>query len=167
MRRLLLAAVATVLLSLCRIGYVQAQSDAWAQVLRATNYAATTKASFRVGCRQSSPPASTPQYRVLCPKLDAIPGQVIEAAALPYLKRHLSEATAHQAIAFWSSSRGAGISRKIVAEIESGVHNQLTEEDLRLLDAANRSEYGLALSSFARDREGSVAVARALLAYEP
>jgi hypothetical protein len=150
-------------------GTVRAESppDIWSQVIRATNYAATAKASFKVGCKPENPLSLRPQYQLLCPKLDSIPEAVIEEAALPYLKRHLTESTARQALAFWSTSRGASISKKIVQEIRTGALNQLTQSDLQILDKANKSEYGRALGAFAKDREGSGAVARAMLAYEP
>lgn len=145
----------------------QAGSDLWTQTVKAIGFAATTKAGIRVGCALGSPLSSNASYIVLCPKLDAIPNSVIESAALPYLKQYLTEDSARQATAFWSSDRGRKLTSKIVREIETGVYNQLNADDLKLLNSANQSEFGRTLKSFAMDKEQGRAVIRAMLDYEP
>lgn len=145
----------------------QAGSDLWTQTVKAIGFAATTKAGIRVGCALGSPLSSNASYIVLCPKLDAIPNSVIESAALPYLKQYLTEDSARQATAFWSSDRGRKLTSKIVREIETGVYNQLHADDLKLLNSANQSEFGRTLKSFAMDKEQGRAVIRAMLDYEP
>ncbi len=145
----------------------QPTGDIWTQTFKAIDFAATSRASFRLACRPENPLSAVPQYRQLCPKLEVIPDSVIETAGLPYLKQYLTEAVALQAITFWSSSRGKTLSKKIIREIETGEYNQLNAEDVKVLNIANQSEYGRALSSFASDRAQGTAVAQAMLAYVP
>lgn len=157
-----------IVLALFTVG-AQSQSgdDVWVKALRATGYAAVSKAAAKPGCNPENPLSATPQYRQLCPKLASIPDSVIELAALPYFKRYLTEDLARQAMAFWSSNRGKDLTKKIVKEIETNVHNQLNVEDFKTLDSANKTDYGRALKLFASDREQGIVVARAMLAYVP
>lgn len=161
------ATIASLLLALCVGAAAQAADEPWDSLLQSSRYADTMRGSFRTGCKPGHALSTTPAYVILCPKLDKIPSSVIEAVALPCLKQHVPENVARQGLQFWSSSVGSELSRKIVREIESGVNDQLSQEDLRSLDRANKSEYGRSLSAFATDRECSAAVARAMLRYEP
>jgi len=141
--------------------------DIWHTTLKTIQFAATAKASFKAGCDPANPISRTPSSLVLCPKLDAIPDSVIEEAALPYLKQHISEKNAQDAIAFWSSDRGKALTKKILLEIEQGVYKHLDADDLRALASVNRTQYGRALKAFATDPQQNRAVARAMLSYEP
>lgn len=145
--------------------FSQPATDLWTDTFKAINFVATSKAAARVGCRPENPLSAAPQYKLLCPNLNDIPDAIIETAALPYLKHHVTEGVARQAIAFWSSDRGKSLHRKIVKEIETGVFNQLNTEDLKMLDTANQTEYGRALNALANDKAQSLAVAQAMLAY--
>ena len=148
------------------IAWGQPGSDLWTQTMQAIGFAATAKAGIRVGCRPGNPLSSTVSYVLLCPKLDSIPDSVIESAALPYLKKYLTEDGARQATAFWSSDLGRKLKGKIVREIETGVYNQLDADDLRRLNSANQSEFGRTLKSFGMDKEQARSVVRAMLDYE-
>lgn len=156
-----------VLLALSAAARAQERTEPWSTLLNVIRYAATTKASFRVGCKTGHLLSTTPAYLIICPKLDQIPDSAIETAALPCMKQHVAEDLARRAISFWSTPTGQQLSLKSVREIESGINDQLSAEELQLLDARNRSDFGLALSTFANERECSRAVARAMLRYEP
>ncbi len=139
----------------------------WVQMLEVMHYAQTAKASFAKGCASDTPLSKTQAYTLLCPKLPAIPNAVINAAALPFARKHVSDVQAREAIAFYLSPPGRDLAEKMLREIETGRFEQLSSADLERLDAANKSPYGRALKAFAADRAGNGAVARAMLAYEP
>lgn len=150
-------------------------TTAWAEItdelgietLKAVRFAATSKASIKPGCRPENPLSSNPAYKRLCPKLELIPDSIIESTALPYVKRYVSEDTARQAIAFWSSTRGQTLQDKMLREIETGTYKQLNAEDLEVLNSANQTEYGRTLRQFSSDKAQTSAVIKVMLNYEP
>lgn len=139
----------------------------WTQLLEVIRYAETAKASFAAGCVAESPSSKTPMYAGICPKLTVVPNTVINTAALPFVRKHVSEAQARDAMAFYAAPTGRNLSEKVIREIETGRFDQLSPTDLQVLDATNKSPFGRALKAFATDREGNRAVARAILNYEP
>ena len=141
------------------------KNEVWTKTFRAIEFAALARASFKPGCKNHL--SMTPQYSQLCPKLDSIPDVVIEAAALLYLKRYLSEDAAREAISFWSTTRGRDLNKKILREIETGIYGQLSAADLEMLEKVNRTAYGRALYAFSADKEQGAAVARAMINYVP
>jgi len=143
------------------------QAQPWSKALEVIGYAATARASFAKGCSQDNGLSTTPAYRVICPKLGTIPAELIERTALPYLQKHLSAPQALDAIEFYTSPIGRGLPPKILKEIETGKYDQLTAEDLQQMNRANKLPFGQALKQFAMDREVNIAVARAMLTYEP
>ncbi len=145
----------------------QTAPDVWERLIIVKRYAATVRAIYARDCNANTPIAQTPPYKLLCPKLASIPNNVIESAAIPYMRAHISREVAEEAVTFWTSVRGQELSKKIAKEVDSGIFDQLTSDDLCLLDEANKSRYGLALSAFATDREAASAVARAMVGYEP
>lgn len=145
----------------------QANDDVWVQALRAARYVDTARAAFRPGCNQSNPLSQLPQYITLCPKLEVIPNDVIEAAALPFFRSLVSEADAREAIAIWSSAERRALIPKMIREISSGVYNQLTPQDMKLLEETNRLPASIRLSRFSASKDVGRAVAQAMLAYEP
>ena len=155
------------LVAFCAGTAAQVRVEPWSTLLRVMRYSATLKASFRVGCKTAHALSATPAYLIICPKLDKIPDSVIETAALPCVKHYVPEDVARRAVSFWSTAAGEQLSIKSVREIASGVNDQLSEEELKLLDERNKTDFGLALSAFATDRECSRVVARAMLQYEP
>ncbi|QDQ25177.1 hypothetical protein FNU76_01720 [Chitinimonas arctica] len=158
---------AFVLIGITASGQAKKEPDVWLQALRSINYAATVKAGFVPGCKGGSALSLSKYYRLVCPKLYSIPNEIIESAALPYLKRHVSKDIALQAIAAWTSREGILLSQKMVLVIESGQKDLLTFDDLRMLDDRNRSEHGRAFGAFADDKEGSAAVVTAMSLYVP
>jgi hypothetical protein len=143
------------------------ESSLGPKLLRAIQYAAVTRASFGPNCRGNSLVSQLPRYKSICPKLTAIPDDVMESAALPYLECHISHELAKQAINFWSSNRGRALTQTIIKEIETGRFDQLSPEELKMLDRANKTPYGRALKDFAADKRVSTAVIDAMSAYEP
>ncbi len=137
------------------------------QLLKTMSYSETAKASFKLGCQSNNPLSLTPQYKKLCPKLESIPASVIETAALPYVKHYVSTHLAKQAILFWSSFSGRKLTKKILRDIESGFKQPLDDDDLKLINLVARTEYGIALNKLGADKEMGVAVAQAMLNYEP
>ena len=147
--------------------FAEDQVQPWPRVLEVVAYAETARASLSKGCENGNPLAGTAAYLVICPKLKSIPPRVIEAAALPYLKKHLSVAEAQAAINFYTSPIGRGLMPKILREIETGKYDQLSAEDLQQMDKVNKTAFGQALKRFGMDKEANVAVVRAMLAYGP
>jgi hypothetical protein len=145
---------------------VAQEANPWAEVLQAVSYAETAKASFEKGCKIEGT-NQNPSYLILCPKLSQIPNSVIERAAEPFLKEHLSESIAMQAKEFWLTPKGKMLRKKIIVEIKTGRFNQLTQADLKELDSANKTSYGQALLTFSKNAAANRAVARAMLQYEP
>jgi hypothetical protein len=144
-----------------------AQVDVWREMLRATRYADTVRARLAYDCRTNSAYVSTAALRGLCARFPDIPDRVIELATLPYARLHVSSTLAERAIAFWGSEPGMRLSRKMIAEIETGTQDQLSEDESSLLRERNQSDFGQALLALADDRDAGIAVARAMLAYEP
>jgi len=161
--------LAIAIASLCagEAAFAEEQVQPWSRALEVVGYAETVRASFSKGCLKGNPLAGTTAYLVICPKLKSIPSGLIEAAALPYLQKHLSVAEARAAIDFYTSPIGRGLLPKILREIETGKFDQLSPEDLQQMDKANKTLFGQALKRFGTDKEANVAVARAMLAYEP
>jgi hypothetical protein len=110
---------------------------------------------------------SNPRLKDLCAKRIKIPDRVMEEAALPYLRQHVSERVAREAIVALQDEKQRWLSDKLNKEIASGKQDQLTAADLDLLQKRNESEYGRALFAFASDKEQGRAVARAMMNYEP
>lgn len=139
--------------------------DSWIRTLHALRFADIIKAGFKRNCLPSSPLSMRPEYQLICERLKVIPDSVIESAALPFLKTHLSNALARKAVDFWSTKAGASLRDKMLVELETGVENQLTAADLILLGKRDGSDYGLALGNFAGNKLQSAAVVRAMYAY--
>lgn len=83
------------------------------------------------------------------------------------MQKHLSVAHARDAIEFYTSPIGRSLLPKILKEIETGRFDQLTAQDLQQLDRVNKLPFGQALKQFGMDRDVSIAVAKAMIAYEP
>lgn len=147
--------------------FPQSSDEVWHELLKAINFVEVSKAGFKSGCQEDNPLSSTHAYKMLCPKLDDIPASTIEAAAFPYLKRHVAKKLIPEAIAFWQSDRGRELTKKILKEIETGQFTYLDPEDLKLLSKINKTEYGQALYAFSSDNAQAAAVARAMLHYAP
>jgi hypothetical protein len=147
--------------------YTEPNEHLWKQLFKAISFSETSKASFKPACQPSHPLASTPSYKELCPKLDAIPDSIIEAAALPYLKHYVTEDMAREAIAFWSSAPGKALTKKILQDIATGNFNHLDAEDIRLLNMVSKTEYGRALNALGKDNAQGSAVVQAMLYYAP
>lgn len=145
----------------------QTGDSAWFQMLRASGYAESVRAGFRYQCRENPERAATPQFRILCPKVDDIPSRVIEAAALPCVKRYVSSRSADEVRTFWESAPGRELLAKMTREMETGRRDILDASDLKLLEQQNGTEGAQAMLAFSKDFECSRTVARAMLAYEP
>jgi hypothetical protein len=143
----------------------QAEPDIWRKLLRVMDFSKINRATLVYACRETPQYKSTPKLVALCAKRDQIPNHVIEDAALPYLKRHVTERVAKQAILELSTDASIKLSDKLNLEIASGKQDLLSEADLVLLKRRNETEYGRALSAFASDKEQGRAVSRALLDY--
>ena len=150
---------------LCSISV--AETDVWHELFHAMRFADINRAQLESDCREDSRFTSIAHLKKLCEKRKVIPDTVMEEAALPYLKRHVSERVAKEAIAQLTEDSARTISNKLIVEISSGRKNQLTQSDMVQLKLRNESEYGRALSAFASDKEQGLALARALIAYEP
>jgi|GEM_PF-2914086 len=137
------------------------------ELLRVMGFSELIRAQVDFSCRQDSQYAAHPRLTTLCHKRHHIPDAVIEDAALPYLKRHMSTQLVQEAIAILKSPPEKAVSRKLTAEIASGRHDLLTPEELLLLKRRNESRHGQALSSFATDPEQGRTVARAMFEYDP
>ena len=145
-----------------------AQKDAvWRDLLRAMRFSEINRARLEFECRENPQFSSHPKLQDLCKKRPLIPDAVMETAALPYLKHHVSAQIAKEAIAALTSEPGRTLSRKSIVEIASGKHDQLTPEEIEQLGQQNRTRFSQALSAFATDREQGIAVARAMMAHEP
>ena len=147
--------------------HAQDSDHPWAQMLQIIGYSATAKASFANGCLRDNPLSQTQAYLILCPKLGKIPASVIESAALPFVRKYVTADQAREAIAYYISPVGSNLQGKMLREIESGKYDQLSAVDLQQMDVTNKSAFGRALKNFSMDKEGSSAVARAMLRYEP
>jgi hypothetical protein len=167
MKHLQTITVAFVAVAFASRALAEEVSQPWAQMLEAVQYAETAKASFAKGCLADNPLSKTPVYTGICPKLARIPNTVINAAALPFARKYVSDSQARDAIAFYVAPAGRNLVEKILREIETGRFDQLSPADLQKLDAVNKSPFGRALKDFGTDREGNSAVARAMLSYEP
>jgi len=137
------------------------------ELLRVMGFSELIRAQVDFSCRQDAQYAANPRLITLCDKRHHIPDAVIEDAALPYLKRHMSTQLALAAINILKSASEKAVSKKLTAEIASGRHDLLTPEELLLLKRRNESRHGQALSSFATDPEQGRAVARAMFEYDP
>jgi NACalpha-BTF3-like transcription factor len=142
-----------------------AQSDVWHDLLSALKFADVNRARLEFDCNQNPLYRTKDMLVALCKKRYELPNHVYEEAALPYLKKHLTESMAKQALAQVSGNTWQSLSRKLRTEIRTGKHDQLTQEDIDLLEKQNQSEVGRALSTFASDKEQGIAVARAILTY--
>lgn len=140
-----------------------AASEIHLSVLRSTDYAALVRVTVRRDCRGSAS-AGSPS---ICSKIEAVPDSVIERAALPFLKRHVSVTQAVAALEFWSSPEGAEISDTLVREIATQNPTLLSKRQLAKLDQFNKSDAGQALSRLSEDHELSITVLRAVEAYAP
>lgn len=145
----------------------QSNDALWRQLVQTVNFAELARASFKPGCHPNNPLSATYSYNKLCPKIDMIPDSVIEETALPYFKYYVPPHLAREAIAFWSSDRGVALSEKMLKDIEAGTFVHLDKEDEKLLIEVNQTEYARVLGYVADDRELSIAVAQAMLNYEP
>lgn len=152
-------------LLLLAAGPTIAQSDIWHDLLRAMQIADANRARLEFECNHNPLFRTKDQLVAMCEKRNKIPNHVFEEAALPYLKKHLSETMAKRALNQISSQTWQSVGRKITAEIRAGRRDLLTQEDIEFLEQQNQSEVGKALSSFATDKEQGIAVARAILAY--
>ena len=141
--------------------------DVWLQALKAIKFAAISRGSVEPQCKPGNRTSTTPQYQMLCPKLRKIPDSVIENAALPYFKRHVSEDAAREAISFFSSEGGKAIQIKMIKNVTTGMYDHFNEEDSFVMAARDQSAYGKAFSRFASDKEQAAAVVRAMLDYIP
>lgn len=148
-----------------------AGDELYFQLFKDLRLSETSKAAFKSDCQHYDPLALAGtvdgQLKILCPKLDLIPDSVMETAALPYVKRHVSPKLARKAISFWSSNEGKRISKKLIKEIATKKYDQLNADDIKLLQMANQSEYGRSLGAFADDKAYGLAVVKAILDYEP
>lgn len=143
-----------------------AEPDIFAKLLKSIGFAETNKAQLEFDCRENLVFKSNLRLKELCGKRNRIPDYVIEEAALPYLRKYVSERIAKQAIESMQTEVQRALSNKVRQEIASGKRDRLTAEDLRLLEKRNESEYGRALFSFSSDKEQAAAVGRAMLNYE-
>lgn len=143
----------------------KAESNAWNELFRAMQFADVNRARLEFDCRENPLFSSAIRLKALCEKRHLIPDSVIEKAALPYLKRYVSEPLMKRAIFQLSSDTAISVGRKLILEIQTGKQNQLTPDDAVFLKQQNESEVGRALSAFAADREQGIAVARAMLEY--
>ncbi len=139
----------------------KAVDDVWLQALKTIKFAAISRGSVKPHCS----PIKMPQYQQLCPKLHTIPDAVIENAALPYFKQHVSKDAAREAISFFSSEGGKAIQQKMIKEVETGIFDQFNEEDAFVMGARDQSEYGKAFNRFTSDKKQAMAVVQAMLAY--
>lgn len=144
-----------------------AQSNVWQELLRVIQFSDVNRAQLEFNCRQNPQFSSVSHLKALCQKRRVLPDQVIESAALPYLKKHISESLAREAIVQLSSKSSRTVGRKLIVEIATGKKYQLTQGEQAFLEKQNQSEVGRALSAFATDREQGLAVARAMLEYQP
>ncbi|PXX33716.1 hypothetical protein [Undibacterium pigrum] len=160
--------MAIILLSCAPCISAYARDDhALPELLRVMGFSELIRAQVDVSCRQDAQYAANPRLITLCDKRHHIPDTVIEGAALPYLRRHMSTQLAQEAIAILTSPSEKAVSRKLTAEIASGNHNLLTPDELLLLKRRNESRHGQALSAFSSDPEQGRAVARAMFEYDP
>lgn len=143
-----------------------AQSDVWHELLQVMRFGDVNRARLEFDCRSNPQFSSMAHLISLCKRQELISNQVIEQAALPFMKKHLSERLAKQGIAQLSSKSARTITDKLIIEIASGKQDQLTQNELILLKQQNESEVGRALSAFATDREQGLAVGRAILEYQ-
>jgi hypothetical protein len=159
--------ISSLMLLVWSIAVTASSDDLWTQTASALRIGATSKASYGPLCRPDDPRSALQSYREVCPKISSIPDAIIDAASLPYLKHYLTEADARGALAFWSSPTGKELLEKILLEIETGVFNQLTPDDLALLEHADNSHFGRALQKMQTDREWTFALMRVIHAYDP
>jgi hypothetical protein len=141
------------------------QQQPWAQMLEVMGYAELAKASFARGCLPRNPLSGTAAYIVLCPKLSFIPNKVINDAALPFARKHVSGSEARDVIAYYASPRAQSLREKMHREIRTGRNDQLSPAELQELKEADNAPFARALAAFAADREGNRVVARAMLSY--
>lgn len=150
------------------IKVVWAEDDAiWHELFHAMRFSEVNRAQLERDCNENPLYSSNPRLKGLCAKRHLIPDGVIEEAALPYLKLHVTVLVAKEAIAKLTVEPATTLSRKLIAAIASGRNDQFTPEELVQLQRQNETRYGLALRAFATDREQGLAVARAMLDYEP
>jgi hypothetical protein len=159
--------VSSLLLLVWSMAVTASNNDLWSQAATALRIGATSKASYGPPCQPGDPRSSLQTYREVCPKVSSIPDAIIDAASVPYLKRYLTEADAKEALEFWSSPSGKELLEKILREIETGVFNQLSPDDLALLEQVDNSNFGRALNKMLTDREWTFALIRVIHAYEP
>ena len=139
--------------------------DIWFRTLQVVRFADAARAGLRPACSPRSSRPIRPEFRIVCQRLEVIPDAVIESAARPFLKIHVSKDLARKAIEFWSTAAGASLSEKMLKEMESGVQDQLSDADLSLMGKRDATDYGIALGSFASDKLQSAAVFQAMYAY--
>lgn len=142
-----------------------AQTDIWHDLLHAMRFADVNRASLEHDCRDNPLFTSIVRIKTLCGMRDRIPDQIFEDAAMPYLQRHVTDLIAREAITALTSEPGRTVNAKVTAEVASGKRDQLTPEEIVLLQRQNQSEFGRALRAFASDREQGQAVSRAILEY--
>lgn len=144
-----------------------AQADPRERLLRVIRYGEVSRAQLKRDCLNNPLYSSMERLAALCAKRDRIPLEVAEDAAAPFLKARMSTDLAEAALRFWESDIGRSLSEKIIREIETGKYDQLSEAERQLTKVQDMTDYGVVLSSMAKDKEAGRAVARALFAYEP
>lgn len=142
-----------------------ARPDIWHELLHFMQFADVNRATLEFHCNQHPSFLTVDRLRALCEKRHRIPDHVFEDAAIPYLKKHISEPMAKRAISQISTKAWQSVGRKLITEIATGKQDQLTTEDIAFLEKQNQSEVGRALSAFSTDKEQGIAVAKAMQEY--
>ncbi|WP_152643486.1 hypothetical protein [Paracidovorax citrulli] len=141
------------------------QRQPWAQMLEVVGYAETAKASLARACLPGNLISRTSAYTALCSKLSFIPNNVINDAALPFARKHVSGSEARDAIAYYSHPRAQRLREKSNRELRTGRNDQLSPAELKEVMEVDNQPFARALSDFAGDPECNRAVARAIISF--
>lgn len=137
-------------------------ADPYSALLRATHHAEIVRGTVLAMCRMEA--REDAKSRAECENARQRPDEVIDQAALPFLRRHVSEQQARDALAYYNSPEGRTIARRTLAMLKGEPQEAAGERDLAALQAFNASPAGLAMRAFSGDKAAGVAISGALTA---
>jgi hypothetical protein len=133
-------------------------------VLRAIGYADLQRAALFGQCQKNS---QLQMPVAACRTSQPVPDYVIEDVAIPYLPRYVSPNQAREIMAFWESKDGQDIKKTLIQEIHDNNPHLLSEYQLKLLAAFNKTEANTSMKRFAGNRQLALEIVRAIGSYVP
>jgi hypothetical protein len=133
-----------------------AEYDLYIEVLRATRYFDTLRASLSATCAKIN--AESSFCAGFVKKLKLTPNTTLEDIALPHLKSHMTPEEAKETVEFWSTPASKVALTKMIAAMSNGSTYLPENNEIIAIQQFTNSPPGIALKRFQTD----VALARAI-----